>query len=101
MWQFRPAGVCSPSPAWDTQQESDCEHPAGLAGERRVISTSGEQLCPLPSGSAGKTLKDPFRLSLQPSPKQNCVESMGTARAGLGMPYTEALPPEAALLKCH
>lgn len=57
----------------------DCEHLGGLARDRRVISASGEQLCPLPSGSAGKTLKDPFRLGLQPSPKQNCVESMGTA----------------------
>lgn len=55
------------------------EHPGGLARDRRVISASGEQLCPLPSGSAGKTLKDPFRLGLQPSPKQDCVESMGTA----------------------
>lgn len=60
--------------------QSDCEHPGGWLGTR-VISASGEQLCPLPSGSAGKTLKEPFRLGFQPSPKQNGVESMGTARA--------------------
>lgn len=88
MWQFEPAGVCS----------HRAEHPGGLPRDRRVISASGEQLCPLPSGSAGKTLKDPFRLGLQPSPKQNGAESMGTA---FGNASTEPLPPKAALPECH